>query len=284
MPQALFKVRLPHDEVRLARGSIEDGPGELLTADVTLDGLLAAGGAALAEALASAEADGPCPSEAVILAPIDDQEVWCAGVTYKRSKEARMEESTQPDHYDRVYDADRPEIFFKGNGWRARGPGETIGIRNDSGWDMAEAELGLVIAADGTIVGYVAGNDMSSRTIEGENPLYLPQAKVYDLACALGPAIVPASDGADPEFPVRMTIIRDGATLFEGETTTAQLKRSHRELVDHLTRALTFPRGAVLLSGTGIVPDASVTVKAGDSVRIEMGDLGVLENPVVGIG
>jgi 2-dehydro-3-deoxy-D-arabinonate dehydratase len=284
MPQALFRVQLRGDEVRLARGSIQDGPSELLAPDVRLDSLLASGAGALARALKDGASAGACPADATILAPIEDQEVWCAGVTYERSKEARMEESTQPDFYDLVYDADRPELFFKANGWRVRGPGETIGVRADSGWDMAEPELGLVITADGAIAGYVIGNDMSSRTIEGDNPLYLPQAKVYDLSCSMGPAIVPASGGGNPEFPVRLTISRGGQPVFEGETDTARLRRSHQELTRHLTRALHFPRGVILLTGTGIVPDASITLKAGDHVRIEMGELGVLENPVVSIG
>lgn len=284
MPKALFRVQLPDGEIRLARGTIGEGPIELLATHVRLDDLLAVGSSSLADALVQRDVAAPCPDDARILAPIEDQEVWCAGVTYERSKQARMEESTQPDFYDLVYDAVRPEIFFKGNGWRVRGPGETVGVRADSNWDMAEAELGLVIAADGAIAGYVIGNDMSSRAIEGENPLYLPQAKVYDLACSLGPAIVPATGGPDPEFPVRMIITRDGATLFQDETTTGRLKRSHRELVDNLMHALAFPRGAVLLTGTGIVPDGSVSVVAGDHVRIEIGELGVLENPVVAVG
>ncbi|MFV2064199.1 MAG: fumarylacetoacetate hydrolase family protein, partial [Chloroflexota bacterium] len=226
---------------------------------------------------------GACPADATILAPVEDQEVWCAGVTYSRSREARMEESSQPDFYDLVYDADRPEIFFKANGWRVRGPGETIGVPADSGWNMAEPELGLVIAADRSIAGYVIGNDMSSRTIEGENPLYLPQAKIFDGAGSLGPAIVPVAEVVGA-VPIRMAITRAGQQIFEGETSSGQLKRTPQELVEHLYRALAFPKGAVLLTGTGIVPDASVTMHAGDLVRIEMGPLGVLENPVDSVG
>jgi len=156
-------------------------------------------------------------------------------------------------------------------------------VRADSGWDMAEPELGLVVGADGSIAGYVIGNDMSSRAIEGRNPLYLPQAKVYDGACALGPAIVPVG-AAGPPFPIHMTIVRDGGVLFEGETSTSRLRRSFEDLVAWLFRTLTFPRGVVLLTGTGIVPEASLTLRPGDRVRIEVDPLGTLENPVVSVG
>jgi 2-dehydro-3-deoxy-D-arabinonate dehydratase len=282
MSDALFRVELAQ-ETRLARGTIDDGPRELLPAEVSIDGLLADRASALADALDGLPSAGPCPADARVLAPIEDQEVWCAGVSYARSRDARMEESTQPDFYDLVYDADRPELFFKANGWRVRGPGESIAVRADSGWDMAEPELGLVLAADGGIAGFVAGNDMSSRTIEGENPLYLPQAKVYEQSCSLGPAILPPT-AIDAPVPIRMIIVRGGETVFDQSTSSAQLKRTFDDLSEHLFRAMPFPRGAVLLTGTGIVPDASVTVVAGDNVRIEMGPLGVLENPVVSVG
>ncbi|CAN5676361.1 fumarylacetoacetate hydrolase family protein [soil metagenome] len=284
MTQALYRVSVAGAPPRLARGTIEDGPRDLLREEVRLDDLLARSGAALAETLVEAPGDGRCPTEARILAPIEDQEVWCAGVTYERSRDARMEESSEPTIYDRIYDAERPELFFKAPGWRVRGPGESVGVRVDSGWDIAEPELGLVLAADGSVAGYVIGNDMSSRTIEGDNPLYLPQAKVYDAACALGPAIVPAGAVSEPVFPVRMTIRREGAVLFEGDTSTARLRRSHEDLAGHLFRALTFPRGAILLTGTGVVPESSISLREGDVVRIELGVLGVLENPVVAIG
>lgn len=283
MSQALFKVHGSTLGTRWARGSVADGPVDLLPPDVHLDDLLAGSPNALAELLATATDTTACPADVRLLAPIEGQEVWCAGVSYERSRDARMEESTQPDFYDLVYDADRPELFFKANGWRARGPGEPISVRADSAWDMAEPELGLVIAADGAIAGYVIGNDMSSRTIEGENPLYLPQAKVYDGSCALGPAIVPATALSGP-LPIRLTILRGGQPIFAGETSSDRLKRTLEDLVEHLYRALTFPVGAVLLTGTGIVPDASVTVMPGDIVRIEIEGLGLLENPVETIG
>ena len=263
MTIALYRVALPDGVERLARGSIEEGPRDLLEPTVSLDALLGAGAGALGEVLRSAVRAGACPADARVLAPIGTQEVWCAGVTYERSRDARMEESTEPSVYDRVYDAARPELFFKALGWRVRGPGESIAVRRDSGWDMAEPELGLVLAADRGVAGYVIGNDMSSRTIEGENPLYLPQAKVYDHACALGPAIVPADEIADPVFPVRMVLRRDADTIFEGSTTTARLRRSFADLAEHLFRALAFPVGAILLTGAGIVPDAEIDAPRG---------------------
>jgi 2-dehydro-3-deoxy-D-arabinonate dehydratase len=284
MTTALFRIALADGSHRLARGSTENGPQDLLSRDLRLDALLSADATALAHVLETSVRDGPCPPDARVVAPIESQEVWCSGVTYERSRDARMEESREPTVYDRVYDAERPELFFKAAGWRVRGPGESIAVRADSGWDMAEPELGLVLAADGGVAGYVIGNDMSSRTIEGENPLYLPQAKVYDQSCALGPAIVPVGEASDPVFPVRMVLTRGAETLFEGETSTARLRRSFEDLAGHLFRALGFPVGAVLLTGTGIVPDATVTLRAGDHVRIEMGALGVLDNPVVSVG
>jgi 2-dehydro-3-deoxy-D-arabinonate dehydratase len=281
---ALYRVALPDGTERLARGSIEEGPRDLLELAISLEALLGPGAGTLGEVLRGAARVAACPADARVLAPIGGQEVWCAGVTYGRSRDARMEESAEPSVYDRVYDAARPELFFKAVGWRVRGPGESIAVRGDSGWDMAEPELGLVLASDRGVAGYVIGNDMSSRTIEGENPLYLPQAKVYDHACALGPAIVPADEVEDPVFTVRMVLRRDANTIFDDTTTTARLRRSFSDLAEHLYRALVFPVGAILLTGTGIVPDAEVTLRAGDHVRIEMGVLGVLENPVVGVG
>ena len=278
---ALFRVATP-DGPRLARGSVATGPTELLGADIRLDELLA-GGADLATVLRDGPLDGPCPPGSPILAPVESQEVWCSGVTYERSRDARIEESTEPSIYDRIYEAERPELFFKAPAWRVGGPGAPIGVRADSGWDMAEPEVGLVLAADGGIAGYVAGNDMSSRIIEGENPLYLPQAKVYEHACALGPAIVPATSVAPP-FAIRMLIRRGSTMVFEGETSTERMHRRFDDLAAWLFRGLRFPVGAVLLTGTGIVPAADVTIRAGDSVRIEIDGLGVLENPVVSVG
>ena len=229
---------------------------------------------------ALAEARGGEPARGSVLAPIDDaQEIWAAGVTYLRSREARMAESETADVYDRVYDADRVEVFFKANGWRVIGHGGRIRVRPDSTWNVPEPELALVLNRSGEIVGYTVGNDVSSRSIEGENPLYLPQAKVYDGSCALGPGIVLAHPDEMRDLPVRLLIERGGARAFEGETRTSRLKRSLEEIAKWLFADLDFPEGAVLMTGTGIVPPDDFTLVQGDVVRISLGDL-VLENEV----
>jgi 2-dehydro-3-deoxy-D-arabinonate dehydratase len=280
---ALFRVALPQGGAALARGSVEEGPAELLEPHMSLGALLARGSDALATAVSAGPVTGTLPPGSRILAPVDEQEVWAAGVTYERSRDARMEESAEPSVYDRVYDAERPELFFKAPGWRVRASGESVAIRSDSAWDVPEPELGLVLAADLSIAGYTIGNDVSSRTIEGENPLYLPQAKVYDHSCSLGPAIVPAFAATRP-FAVRLEIDRDGALAFSGVTSTSRLRRSFEELAAWLGRALAFPHGAVLLTGTGVVPDPPFTLEPGDVVRISIEPLGTLENRVVRVG
>lgn len=214
------------------------------------------------------------------LAPIDPyQEVWAAGVTYLRSRDARKAESTVADLYQNVYEAERPELFFKALGWRVAGNGEPIRIRHDSHWNVPEPELVLVINQHKEIVGYCAGNDVSSRDIEGENPLYLPQAKVYDGACALGHGIwlCPASEIAN--IPIELTIKRDDATLFEGEANTSMMKRSFAELVEFLTRELNFPHGAFLMTGTCLVPGNDFTLQADDVVIVHVGRMQI-ENQV----
>jgi 2-dehydro-3-deoxy-D-arabinonate dehydratase len=280
-PAGLFRVALSDGTTRLARGPAAEGPTELLGPGLTFDGLLGSGAEALGAALDSAAA-GPAMGLPV-LAPIESAEVWCAGVTYERSRDARVEESAEPSVYDRVYAADRPELFFKAPGWRVRGPGEPIGIRADSAWNVPEAELAVVVASDGRICGFTIGNDMSSRSIEGENPLYLPQAKVYDWSCALGPCIVPATE-AGPSFAITMEVRRGDEVAFRGATGTEQMKRTFADLASYLGRALTFPVGAIVLTGTGLVPDAPFTLEPGDVVRIEIDGLGVLENPVAAVG
>ncbi|MFI5267449.1 MAG: fumarylacetoacetate hydrolase family protein [Chloroflexota bacterium] len=215
-------------------------------------------------------------------APIGSQEVWAAGVTYLRSREARMGETHTPDIYDRVYEAERPELFLKATPSRTVGPGEPVGIRGDSSWDVAEPELVLVINSRMEVVGFAAGNDMSSRSIEGENPLYLPQAKIYDRCFALGPAITLVWELPDVhDLSIRMAIHRDGFPAYEGETSTRQLKRSFPELVRHVGRHNSFPRGVLLSTGTGIVPPDHFTLQAGDTVQIEIEQIGALVNPVV---
>jgi 2-dehydro-3-deoxy-D-arabinonate dehydratase len=278
----LFRLRLPDGSYRLARGDVAAGPQELLAPDLTLKGLLARSREALGDALAGS-ATGPIPDGARIAAPVDEQEVWAAGVTYERSRTARMEESAEPSVYDHVYEAERPELFFKAPAWRVRATGEPIGIRADSDWDVPEPELALVITANLEIAGYSIGNDVSSRSIEGENPLYLPQAKFYDASCALGPCIVPVSL-AQPPFAIRLVVLRDGAAVAEAETSSARIRRDLGELVRVLGRALTLPAGAVLLTGTGIVPADDFSLRPGDTVRIEIDGLGVLENPVEQVG
>jgi 2-dehydro-3-deoxy-D-arabinonate dehydratase len=218
-----------------------------------------------------------------ILPPIQSQEVWAAGVTYWRSRAARIEESQDAGggtFYDRVYTAERPELFFKAAPWRVRGPGETVRIRRDAWWTVPEPELALCVNARGEIVGYTIGNDMSSRDIEGENPLYLPQAKVYDGSCALGPALRVADEPLGAETTIAMRITRDGADAFAGATTLAQMRRTPDELVGWLYRETSFPHGAVLLTGTGVVPPDDFTLAAGDVVRIAIEGIGELINAV----
>jgi 2-dehydro-3-deoxy-D-arabinonate dehydratase len=267
----------------LSRHRGEGGPrwaadGHYLSESTSLSTLLEEPADSLAATIAGARS--PLAADGDLLAPVDDgQEVWAAGVTYLRSREARVEESQSKDLYQKVYDADRVEVFFKANGWRVVGHGQAVRIRRDSHWNVPEPELTLVINRDGEIVGYTAGNDMSSRDIEGENPLYLPQAKIYDGACALGPGIVLSDPAALENLPIYMSIWRDGATLFQGETSSAQLKRSLGEMAGWLTRELTIPHGALLMTGTGIVPPDDFTLAAGDAIRIEVGEL-ALENIV----
>ena len=222
----------------------------------------------------------PLANEATLLAPLDVQEVWASGVTYLRSKVARVEESLGGgDFYDQVYEAERPELFFKATASRVVGPGKTIRIRSDSAWNVPEPELALVLSSFGAIVGYTIGNDVSSRSIEGENPLYLPQAKVYDGSCALGPVIA-VIENQQRARAIQMTILRNGAPVFSGETSTAQMRRTTEELANYLFRELTFSAGVFLLTGTGLVPPDDFTLHSSDVVRITIDGIGTLENVV----
>ncbi|MEL6925846.1 MAG: fumarylacetoacetate hydrolase family protein, partial [Bacteroidota bacterium] len=216
-------------------------------------------------------------------APVGQQEIWAAGVTYYRSRVARMEESAASggaDFYDLVYDAERPEIFYKGNALRTAAPEEAIYIRKDSNWNVPEPELTLWISSAGTIEGYTIGNDVSSRSIEGENPLYLPQAKVYDRSAALGPCIYLPENGLPPSTTIQLQIERSGQTVFDKSITIDQMKRGHQELVDYLYRECSFPHGCFLMTGTGIVPDNDFTLQTGDVVSIQIAGIGLLKNTV----
>ncbi|MFF3784076.1 fumarylacetoacetate hydrolase family protein [Streptomyces sp. NPDC001933] len=234
----------------------------------------------LVERALTEPSDGPAEP----LTPVEGRmEVWAAGVTYRRSRQARMAESAAAaDVYERVYDAPRPELFFKSVAWRVVGDGGTVAVRADSTIDVPEPELALVLNTHGKIVGYTICDDMSSRTIEGENPLYLPQAKIYLGGCAVGPAIRPVWEIADPyALPIRMTIRRDGAVAWSGETNTGQLNRRLDDLAGYLFAADVFPDGAVLATGTCLVPDLPFTLAGGDIVEIEIGEIGTLTNSVV---
>ena len=221
------------------------------------------------------------PDPYQLLLPLEPPEVWCAGVTYERSRDARVEESAVKDVYTLAYEAERPELFLKDAGCRRTvGPGEPIGIRSDSTWDVPEPELGLVLGDHGDVVGVTIGNDVSSRDIEGANPLYLPQAKVYAGACALGPAIL--SPAPDEPLEIQMRILDEtGRELFSGETSTARLKRSFSELLGFLLRENPVPPGSVLLTGTGLVPPDDFTLEPGQVVEIHVPRIGTLSNPVV---
>lgn len=236
----------------------------------------------LAEFVARGEAFGRF-HEGEVLAPISGQEVWAAGVTYYRSRGARMEESKDAgggDFYDRVYSADRPELFFKSTASRTVGAGGKVKIRGDAKWSVPEPELTLVVSAGGRIVGYTIGNDMSSRDIEGENPLYLPQAKVYNGSCALGPGILVMGNPLAHSTEIVLEILRGDRIEFEGSVALTELKRDPKMLVEYLFRDNSFPAGVFLMTGTGIVPPSSFTLEKGDRVRITIEPIGVLENAV----
>ena len=253
--------------------------GKLLPPGLTLSALLSLPVAAMTAALQAMPA-GESPERESALPPVEpDQEVWGAGVTYLRSRDARKAESAVADVYQRVYEAPRPEVFFKSTGWRVMGSGQPVRIRKDSKWNVPEPELTLVINAFGEIAGYTIGNDMSSRDIEGENPLYLPQAKTYNGSCAIGPGIIVCDADTMVGLKVELDIVRAGQTVFSGDTSTANMKRSFQELAAYLFSETDFPQGAFLMTGTGIVPPESFTLAVGDIIRVTI-DGTTLENVV----
>jgi 2-dehydro-3-deoxy-D-arabinonate dehydratase len=219
-----------------------------------------------------------------ILAPIQNQELWACGVTYLRSKVGRQEESKAAggsDFYAKVYDAQRPEVFFKATAHRVVGTGDKVNIRKDSVWDVPEPELTLVVTSSGKIVGYTIGNDMSSRSIEGENPLYLPQAKTYDGCAALGPCVFVTEQAIDLNSNIQLEIKRDQKIIFEGNITLNQMKRSLEELVSFVYRECSFPKGCLIITGTGIVPGSDFTLQSKDEIKISIDSIGTLVNTVL---
>jgi 2-dehydro-3-deoxy-D-arabinonate dehydratase len=255
--------------------------GALHPVDGTLADLLHVGRERLEEAVDRALQRDPLRAPAKLLAPVDKQEVWASGVTYRRSATARVEESSVGDVYELVYEAERPELFLKAPAARVPAPGAPLRVRADSTWDVPEPELALVLDARAKIVGYLAADDVSSRSIEGANPLYLPQAKIYDDSLGLSGTIVLARDAPDPrEAAIGLEIHRDGERVFDGTTSVADMKRGFDELVAALYRELSFPYGAVLLTGTGVVPPDELTLEHGDRVRIEVEGVGVLEHDI----
>jgi 2-dehydro-3-deoxy-D-arabinonate dehydratase len=252
--------------------------------EASLDALI--GHSNLHEYLTSVAADGK-PREQIDLssleAPIEHQEVWASGVTYYRSRSARIEESKDAgggDFYDRVYSAERPELFFKAVAHKVAGPNSAVRIRGDAKWSVPEPELTLVVNPRGEIIGYTIGNDMSSRDIEGANPLYLPQAKVYDRSCALGPGILIQAEPMPSTTQIAMEILRSGNVEFSASITLAEMKRDPQVLADYLYRDQSFPHGCFLLTGTGIIPPDAFTLNSGDEIRISIGDIGTLVNHV----
>jgi len=283
---ALGVWRIRTDEaVILARGDCESGPAELLDPNMTITTLLRDPDASL-DRLADLSGYGPVPGGSAVLAPVDAQPVWAAGVTYARSLSARMQEARDGgDVYDRIYSAERPELFFKSAGQNAIGTGDQLGIRADSTWNVPEPELGIVADHAGELRAYVLGNDMSSRSIEGDNPLYLPQAKTYDRSCGIGPCIVPvAAAGSWRDFTIELSVERQQHTVFDQQTRLTALRRTPAELLGWLNRANSFPDGVVLLTGTGIVPPPDFTLRERDVVVIRCTGLGTLRNDIVTVG
>ena len=273
------RVKASGDEVLVA----VSGAGTLHPVGQSLAELLAAGSNALQSAADQALSSAPiAEGDTVPVAVLDRQEVWAAGVTYARSREARMDEAIAKDVYERVYEAPRPELFLKAPVGRIPDPADQIRVRDDSGWDVPEPELGLVLDGNGAIAGYLIGNDVSSRSIEGENPLYLPQAKMYDGALAISDSIVLAEAAGDSPCAaeIRLRIFRADEVLFDGTTSTSKMVRSFEDLAEHLFRELTHPYGAVLLTGASLVPPDEVTLLPGDRVDIEIAGLGKLSNVV----
>jgi 2-dehydro-3-deoxy-D-arabinonate dehydratase len=268
---------------RTTRGLLVEHENTFHSLDASFDDLVRSDDPFAAVTSAPNSHATPPPQSSEILAPIGSQEVWASGVTYFRSRSARMEESKDAgggSFYDRVYSAVRPELFFKAMARRVIGPGGDVRIRSDASWSVPEPELTLLINPRGEIIGYTIGNDMSSRDIEGENPLYLPQAKVYDGSCALGPCVLLSREPLPKSTAIQIEILRNNATAFAGTTTLAELKRDPAELASYLFRDNSFPDGAFLLTGTGIVPGDEFTLAHADVIRITIDGIGTLENRV----
>lgn len=283
----IAKIKLPEGEIRLA--IVEDETVRLLDLGQVencrnlSDLVYSSDPRGLARFLIEREVEPLSHSAVTFLAPIDRQEVWAAGVTYKRSQVARMEESKSgASHYDKVYTAPRPELFFKATPSRVSGPGMPLRIRQDTVWSVPEPELALVISPSLKLVGYTIGNDMSARDIEGENPLYLPQAKLYNECCGLGPWIlVPEGPLNRAETKIKIDITRKNANVFHGETDVDQMARTFEDLISWLGKDNSFPHGAFMLTGTGIVPPDEFSLQKGDSVSITINGIGTLTNPIV---
>lgn len=283
----LFKIQLVDDSIAIA----VEQEGRYLPLDLSLaenvsslsDILHSPDPLGLARFLMDEESRPWDKNDVILLAPIDQQEVWAAGVTYLRSQVARMEESKAGAwHYDKVYSAPRPELFFKATSGRVSGPGEPVRVRHDSNWSVPEPELTLVISPRKKLVGFTIGNDMSARDIEGENPLYLPQAKIYHQCAALGPCVLIPEEPLDrASTQVVLKIVRHGEQFFQGQTTLDKMVRDFDELITWLGRENNYPQGVFLMTGTGIVPGDDISLENGDQVSIEITGIGTLTNPVV---
>ena len=280
-------VRFADDDGTVRTGVADDGQISVFDGGPRVADLLRLPAGDLRGLVERTAAEGPpgfAEGNVLLLPPLDGlMELWAAGVTYERSREARVAESTEQSVYERVYEAERPELFFKAQPWRVVTDGEPIAVRDDSPLNVPEPELGLVLNRSGRTVGYVVADDVSSRSIEGENPLYLPQAKVYGGSAAVSSGIVPAWEIADPgALGITLVVRRDGAVAYRGETSTAGFHRDPQGLARHLWHAQPFPDGAVLSTGTGIVPEMDFTLQEGDTAEISIDGVGVLTNPVVG--